>query len=242
MRECGVYKYEIFAQQVDFCGKATLVTMGNYFLSAAGDDAHNNGFGLMELHSHNMAWVLSRMAMEIYRFPVEEEFVTITTWVEEVGRLMTVRNMIMTDQMGEKIAAASTQWAMIDFVSRQPLDLRTNKNYLEVVIPTPSPIQRAERIAVNGGVLLDQIRVRYSDIDLNKHVNSLKYLEWVVDYMPIEFVADRRPVRVDLNYLHETKLGETVEIYAIQEQTSGKFEIKRVSDNQVLCRCAVATI
>ena len=54
------------------------------------------------------------MAVEIDRLPAEYERYTVGTWVGEIGRLMTTRNFIVTDAGGQRIAAASTLWAMID--------------------------------------------------------------------------------------------------------------------------------
>jgi hypothetical protein len=54
--------------------------------------------------------------------------------------------------------------------------------------------------------------VVYSDIDFNGHVNSMKYIEWMVDALTVEVVAEMSALRLDINYLHEARLGETLTI------------------------------
>ncbi len=115
------------SREVDLTKKATIFTLGDCILHAAGEDADQIGFGVRELQRKNMTWVLSRMAVEVYRFPEEYERYTIGTWVGEISRLMTTRNFVVHDADDRRIAAASTCWAMIDMQSRLPLDLREKR-------------------------------------------------------------------------------------------------------------------
>ena len=41
------------------------------------------------------------------------------------------------------------------------------------------------------------------------HVNNVRYLSWLLDTYG-NFNLDHQPVRVDINYLGETKLGDSV--------------------------------
>lgn len=85
------YSYQVQPREVDLTKKATIFTLGDCILHAAGEDADQIGFGVRELQRKNMTWVLSRMAVEVYRFPEEYERYTIGTWVGEISRLMTTR-------------------------------------------------------------------------------------------------------------------------------------------------------
>lgn len=237
MIERGTYAYQVQPREVDLTKKATIFTMGDCFLHAAGEDADRNGFGIRLLHSNNMAWVLSRMCMEIYRFPDEYEEYRIETWVNEVGRLMTVRNFILKDLKGERIGAAITCWAMIDMQTRLPLDLRTNVRYADAVIADESPIEKPARIARVEGTLGHSHRIRYSDIDFNQHTNSMKYIQLMIDTLPLERITGRRFRRLDINFLHETKYGQTIDIFTEDRDTASRFEIK--TDDTPVCKAAI---
>ena len=134
------YSYQVQPREVDLTKKATIFTLGECILHAAGEDADQIGFGVRELQRKNMTWVLSRMAVEVYRFPEEYERYTIGTWVGEISRLMTTRNFVVHDADDRRIAAASTCWAMIDMQSRLPLDLRENVDYNRARISEPCPV------------------------------------------------------------------------------------------------------
>ena len=56
------YTYRIEPRDVDFMKRATLMSLADYILHTAGEDADRNGFGVRDLNLHNASWVLTRMA------------------------------------------------------------------------------------------------------------------------------------------------------------------------------------
>jgi acyl-ACP thioesterase len=211
--------------------------MGDYILRAANDDADKLGFGIRDLNVNNSSWVLSRMAVELYRIPSRHEQVAIYTWVSEYGRLVTTRNMVLEDESGKRIGAAVTQWAMIDLATRRPLDLSVLADKNTSFVDREPPIERPRKIgAIEGG--REQSRaVVYSDIDFNGHVNSMKYLEWMLDRVPVELLEGVRSARFDINYVHEAKLGQILSILSSETEPRG-FDI-RSEDGISICRAAI---
>ena len=57
------------------------------------------------------------------------------------------------------------------------------------------------------------IQVRYSDLDINKHVNAGRYIAWVQDQFPIEHYLHNQIKTFQINYHNETRFGETVQLY-----------------------------
>lgn len=233
-RKTAIYDYRVLPREVDFTLKATLFTMGDNILHTAGEDADRFGFGITALQSRDMAWVLSRMAIEMERYPVQDEFYSVETWVEEINRLMTTRNFILRDAQGNRIGAASTCWAMIDFETRKPLDLSRNTEYLRHVNPIPCPIERPIRINSMEGAAVETRTVRYSDVDFNCHTNSMRYLQWMVDTLPLDQLTHRSLHRVDLNFVHETRYGEEILLFCDHSGDEYRFEVK--SADKTACK------
>lgn len=233
----NIYYYQVLPREVDFTLKATLHTMCDYVLHTAGEDAERIGFSVDSLQQKNMTWVLSRMAIEMTRYPEQHEKYNIETWVEDVNRLMTTRNFILRDEAGETIGGASTNWAMIDFNTRKPLDLSANIDYANAVNPKPSPIEKPARIAPVKGFEVEKRTVRYSDIDFNHHTNSMKYLQWVIDAIPLDDMIAHTIRRADINFVHETKYGDEISLWSEPEERGYRFEIRK--DDQPACKAAV---
>ncbi len=229
------YSYTVLPREVDSSKRATIMTLGDYILHTAGEDADRNGFGVEKLQQSNMTWVLSRIAIEMKRFPVQHENYTIETWIENVGRLMTTRNFIIRDADGKVIGCASTYWAMIDFTTRQPLDLRKNIEYADAANPEPCPIDKPIKVPTVCGNIVERHKVKYSDIDFNCHANSMKYVEWMIDILPFDKLTNKKLSRFDINFIHETRFGEEVDIVLEQVENIDRFELKR-SDGTAVCR------
>ncbi len=252
----GTYRYRIGPRDIDASQRARLYTMGDVILGAANDDADMLGFGVGDLNLGNASWVLSRMAVELHRLPSRGEQIDIYTWVSDYGRLFTTRNMTLgrnTDEDGEVFGAAVTLWAMIDLDTRRPLDLSPLSGKATSLVDREPPIERPRKVGAPtadagcaNGLIEKPYEVVYSDIDFNGHVNSMKYLEWMIDMLPSEVPPTLSPVRFDINYLHEATLGETLTIFyapatptvATPAAPTHHFEIRN-STGTPICRATI---
>ncbi|MBP3356689.1 MAG: hypothetical protein J6K95_05975 [Rikenellaceae bacterium] len=235
--EKGTYTYRVEPRDVDFSRRATFAALGDYLLHTAGEDADRNGFGTRELSDRNWSWVLSRMAVETERMPSEYETLRITTWVSDYGRLVTTRNFVICDGSGRRIGGAVTCWAMIDLGTRTAVDLLGALGDTARVVEEQPPIERPRKIGSVAPVETVARRVAYSDIDFNRHVNTMRYLEWMFDMFPIEQLAARQLRRVDINFLHECRFGQQVTV-GYQPGDRSLFEVR---DEQLrpACRASV---
>ncbi len=225
------YDYIVAPMDVDLTARATIVAMGNYVLHSAGEDANKHSLGVKDLNENNASWVLTRFAMELKRMPQEQERLRISTWVSEVGRLMTTRNFLVVDGNGETIVKAVSNWAMIDITERKPVDLNTLGLYKNMVQDIAVPIELPQRLRTPEGQIICEHKIVYSDIDFNRHANSMKYLEWVIDTLPVELLEQASIRRVDMNFIHEAFYGSTARIIA---DTDYNYEIN--VDENPICR------
>ncbi len=234
------YTYRILARDLDFTGRTSLMSLCRYIFNTAGKDAENNGFGSRELHNNNATWVISRMSFEMYASLREFDEFYINTWVNEISRLMTTRNLLLCDPQGKTLGAAVTQWAMIDIDSRAPLDLREHMNYSKAARPDIAcPISKPVKVIPGKeSDSLQERRVVYSDLDFNRHVNSVKYLEWMLDMLPLESIINNGFSRLDMNYLREALYGDRLLLSCQREDHHQLFDIKR-KDETPVCRARI---
>lgn len=232
----GYYDYSIDSRDTDYTGHATLTAMCHYILEAAAEDADLNGFGVADLNCGNCSWVLSRMAVEFGRRLSKNDRFTVRTWVSDVSRMMTTRNMTITAEDGSHVASAVTLWAIIDLEKRIAVDVRPFIDCSKAVIAEPMPIEKPCRIGQIETRQSAAHQVAYSDIDFNRHVGSLKYMEWMLDMLPEEYFEKKQAGRVDINFLHEARYGQTVAINYEQRDES-LFEITD-NDGQAMCRAS----
>lgn len=238
MRKIATYEYKVQPMDVDFKETIRFAQMGGYLLHTAGENAKENGFGINVLHTQNLAWVLSRFAIEMYQYPSSEEPFQIETWIENFTRVTTTRNFKILNASGELIGAASSIWCLFDMNERKAVDLKSKSEYAAFATGIPSLIEKPEKVPAVEGVSVSRHRVKYSDIDFNRHANSLKYLEWMVDLFPLEVFIHQKVKRMDVNYINEALFGDIVEIY--QDSTKPQrclFDLRRGED--MICRAQI---
>lgn len=230
------YSFEVEPQDVDFTRHVTLSRLIGNALDVAGLDADAKGFGIRELSSENRSWVLSRMAVEIIGRPQQYTPYTVTTWVNEYGRLMSTRNFVFRNSGNAEIfGRAVTQWAMIDMDSRRPVDLRYIAERGDTICPDPSPCDKPSRLPAVAPHQTATHRIAYSDIDFNRHTNALRYIQLMIDMLPTELPAGTAPVRIEVNFLHETRLGQQLTVKYRQDDSVSFFEIDD-NDGTTACR------
>ncbi len=235
----GTYRYRIEPRDIDASLRVRLYTMGDLVLQAANDDADMLGFGVRDLNVDGASWVLSRMAVEMRRLPSRHEEVGVYTWVSDYGKLFTTRNMVITDGEGVEIGAAVTLWAMIDLSTRRPLDLSPLSSKGTSLVDREPPVEKPRKVGNLECTLERPYTVTYSDIDFNGHVNSMKYLEWMVDTLPPDVPTSLGAFRFDINYIHEAKLGEALTICsALTPAGAYHFDIRN-AEGVSICKATI---
>ena len=238
MAEITTYKYHVEPQDVDFTLRASVGSIINYMLNVAGRDAHNKGFGVEVLQGNSFTWVLSRLAVEVREQPMQYADIEVDTWVNEFNRLTTTRNFRMR-QSDTILAEGVSQWCAINMESRQAVDLNIFKDiYARALVDEPSPIAAPARLRGITPTTTASRPVAYSDIDFNRHVNTLRYIDLIFDAMPLEVIEKNKGMRLDIHFLAEARYGETLTTGSTSEDNTWQFEISSDS-GKVLCRAKI---
>lgn len=237
--EKSLFKYKIEPQYVDFTGRVSVSSICDLVLHAAGEDAHKRGFGVDALADSNYGWVLSRMAIELDYMPAEYSELSLHTWISDYNRLSSTRNFTLTDNEGREFGRAVSQWCMIDFDTRMPVDMNTMaKAHEGNMVDAPSPCERPRRI---GSVCNEPIgvhRVVYSDIDFNRHMNTMRYIDIIFDSLPIEVPERLSAFRLDMNFMKEARYGDNLALMSEERDGAQMFEYRNDS-GEALCRMAL---
>jgi len=232
------YSFQIQPQDVDFQFRVTMAAFANILLATAGYNADDNGFGLRRLHEMDCAWVLSRLAIEMTRFPEQYEKISVETWVEEVGRANTTRNFCIRDAKDEIIANACSEWVFFDMKTRRAKDLLTLDGIHEFANGEHGLIEKPVKLGAVEGSDYDGFKVKYSDIDINGHVSSMRYIQWVSDCFSLNCYRKCQLKRFEINYMNEMFFDDFVEIVG-HEQHAGDFRFEIRKEDKVASRARV---
>ena len=236
----GRYPFVAEPFHCDFSGRLTMGVLGNHLLNCAGFHASDRGFGIAALNEDNYTWVLSRLAVELEEMPSQYEKFSIETWVENVYRLFTDRNFAILGADGRTLGYARSVWAMISMNTRKPADLLTlhEGHITDYVYPDyPCPIAKPSRIRVTATEPQGEFTARYSDIDINGHLNSIRYIEHILDLFPLDLFRTHRLQRFEIAYVAEGYYGDRLGLY-VEESSPGcrEVEVRKMESGEPLCR------
>ena len=91
--------------------------------------------------------------------------------------------------------------------------------------------------------LVRTIDTYYNDVDINGHVNSVKYIEHVLDLWPMDWYREHAIKRFEIAYVAEAHAGEQLSFYMEQEGEDLVYNVRIVrTGGTECCRSKVSFI
>ncbi len=184
-----------------------------YLQDVATEHAEKIGIGKSDMSKLHLYWVITRYAVTIHKLPKYCDTVVVKTYGGHNMKFIYPRYFQVESESGEVLVTASSTWMLIDDRTHRV----SMNSYENVVVPfdhidgeEPQPIK------VNPSAdasLFEERVVRYSDIDLNGHLNNTKYIEYILDTHNFEFYKKNKITHIEINYEREVLDGDVVRIY-----------------------------
>ncbi len=199
------------------------------------------GFGFDRLIDMNLAWVLSRAQIEITRLPRWREQIRVRTWHKRQSGLFGLRDYIFFDSEGCEIIKVTTSWLIINLSTRRitRIDRVFGGDDAYRLVEYKCSALESEAPRISGGdegeMLHREHRVRYSDLDMNQHVNNAKYLEWALDSSPYQMEQGREIQGIIINFNHEAKHDELIELKTSLQESRTAIISGSVAQNEIFC-------
>ena len=229
-------EWEIYFSQCSPNGKMRLTELANLFQLTASEHATKGGLGFSDLQQFDQSWVMNRIRIEIEELPSWSDFIEVITWIEILKGAKSIRDFTIEKQ-GKKIVGASSLWAVFNTKTRRPDILQIDSSHIDR-FPNLKPTEDD-----NSKLSLDFItietkiyQVKFSDLDIVKHANNIKYLEWCLDFIDPKIILENRVKAIDMNFLKELSLNDTIEIQKLEEENFIHFKILHNEQVNFVCR------
>ena len=231
------YEYTIRYQDVDDTKHLRWVALEEYLLDVAGRVADDLGFGIAVLHPRDMTWIITHMSMLMRYMPMPQEQIVIETWIEQNAHMLSTRDYRIylkpqadsSRQSWRLIGEVKSVWAVLEMEKREIVNVFDDPIFEGCIDGEVLQMPRAARMVSLPDAPHVPYRIRYSDLDYNRHCNSCKYLQAMLDtYLPETLVAwqlgqpkglgtqqsaiSTQPWRLDIHYSREVYAGEQVTI------------------------------
>ena len=221
----------IEAWHADQFGKASICHLFNFMLEAAWAHAQVMDWGYDILQKNNMFWVLSRIYMEIDQYPSWQDEITLNTWSAGTDGMFAYREFVLENNKHEVLLRGNSSWLILDIETKRIIRLVEFKD----TFPRSNeekPCREPQRLKpCENTESLTYTPILYNEIDINKHFNSVKSLERVLDHYGIDFLTSMEPSSIEINYLKEGFPGDNLAVATEQiDNNSTRETIVRQSD------------
>ncbi len=229
MNEFYETKRIIQAHEVDFTNRLKIDSLFILLQDTAASHADILNLGYKSLIEYNFAWVLSWAKVEIENPPNFGDEIRIKTWPKKKYKLYSLRDFYIYNNE-QIVCKATTAWLPINMKSKRIIDtsdLPAPINYQEnesAINELPNKITEQ-----NDSEFIFNKKMRYTDIDLNQHVNNIKYIELVMDSFSKEQYEKSRLKSIAINFVSECKYDDEVEIYRSKVASSESSIIEGVN-------------
>ena len=182
-----------------------------------------------ELMSRHLSFILSRMKIKFYAPILSHDMIESSTWATTKSRGVSFYRCYEVKKNGETVAEASSIWALVDTDTGH--FVKTSDFGAPYGECEPLEIDLPRKLQPLGELLkVGEKTVFYGDVDQNVHMNNTVYADVLWNFVP--GFKTKRMTSIDILYVSEAPLGETVEIYRGETENGYFFRTVR-SDGKV---------
>ena len=214
-------KYLVKSSDVDAFHNMRISSLMKILQNLAYDGAAILGAGKDKTFERGYLWVFSKLEIEIDRLPYDQEVIKLSTFPNELMHFVYPRTFLIKDDNDNLMVKATSFWCLI------------NMNTRKIALPSETGIgatssikaDQIDKIVTKEVSLKESRIVRYTDIDLNKHLNNTRYLDFICDLYDSNYFSTHLIKKLNIAFHQEVKEGEKIDIYASNDDTYFLFKV-----------------
>lgn len=236
----GIYSLKVEDFDADYKGRLSFGVLGRHLLNYSNLHAFQNGVGCGVYSGTPYTWVISRLVVEFAKPLCKSEGFSLQTWMSRAYHSFLDREYLFLDEDMKTVGKGHAVWAMIDEVTRKSVNmLQFHGQQLEQRICNESLnlTFTKERIKLNECKPCFEHRVVYGDLDINGHVNSIRYIEHALNLFSLDIFERSELYKFEIAYAAEASYGDNLLFYKTSIGEESYYVEIRQKTNEVVCKC-----
>lgn len=227
-------EYEIQYYEIDYEGRLLMTNLIQYLGDIATKQSEDLGVGMEYLRKQGVAWVLYKWKIHLNKYPLYGDKIKISTKAHSFKKFYAYRTFEIMDANNNVIGCANSVWFLIDINKRKAIRIKENMYSAYGIDENKNDGLNIEKIIAPNSISVQKsFQVRYSDIDTNRHVNNVKYLEWAIETIPFEIFTNYILKDINIIYEKETTYGETITVLTeIKKEEHSNIFTHKVMDKE----------
>ncbi len=218
-------QFELRYYEMNKYGEASPITMLALLEETAAEHCHSINYGLYDLLKQNIGWVLVSGGMKMNRYPKYKEKIVVQTWLSGYTNVKGFRENIICDEQGRIIGRSRGLWMFFDIHRRRPARIFDDIKAKWSFYPERAMKYNFDNVinTVDSAEYVNEIRVKQSEIDIYQHANNLRYLLWLLDSVPEDFVDRNYLSFIDGRFMSEIHGGQEITMLTSPDKTCNEF-------------------
>ena len=226
-------KSRIGLEDVGYSNKITNKAIIKILENAGGMHSESLNLGLNSIEITGFSCILLGWKVKVIVRPRYNEELTVNTWGRESNRAFTYRDYELYDESGNLCIIATSKWAIVDI---------KNGHLAEITPELIEPYKCEEKKVFNSDYSFKlkepetidreiRYKVQRRDIDINKHVHNLYYLDFAYEALPEEIYENCEFNNIEIMYKRQTKLNDEIKCLYTKDGEQNIVTIKSIDDN-----------
>jgi len=203
--------FEVRSAEVSPDGLLHLFRIADIIQEAAGKNADLLGFGMDDIAENGSIWALTRLQLLAHTPLSGSTSYRLQTWPAGIQRLWALRRYRIIDEQGVEVLQGLSHWMVLDKMSHRPQRIPTyltERTWIEP--PAAMPEWSNVEFEPSGSFIEDQLKVRFSDLDINDHVNNAQFVKWAFDQQIEHYTSSHYAFEIDVRFEKEAKMGDII--------------------------------
>lgn len=215
-------EYYVSAADCNPEGELSLVSLIDRIIEIATCHANSIHIGNPDMEHINGGWVLGRLTVEVSRYPEVNSSYRISTWIEDFNRLFSTRCFEITDLDGRRLGVARSVWMVINLSTHENMGLSHFSFDRSLISHKDCGLEKQLPHKFQGGIPVNSYKFRYSDLDYYRHVNTLRWIELLLNQYSLEEFDRNFISRFEISFAKEGHYGSDIDIYCVEKEKGDK--------------------
>ena len=205
--------------------------------NTANEHSLHFNMGFQSIGKQNRTWAIVGWKLKVFSRAKDDDTVTVKTWLRDMNKLFIFRDFQVLDKDNNIMAIATSKWCMIDTenhkIARLFEDLENRyetfrdesvfeeKDLPKLLVPDSEPL------------ITDEARIRRFDLDINKHVHNLNYINYAYEVLPEDIFFGNELNNLEIAYKKELTLNQRIKTSLYKENDSFIFAISDKEDESI---------
>lgn len=204
--------FTVRSYHTDLHRRLTIHKLCSFFQDIAGNHTVACGVGWEVMQQQQVFWALSRLKIEVIKYPEWRDQIKITTWSMGSNGLFAYRNFLVEDEKGNPLVKALSMWLMVNTETRRLV--RPDEFMRDFPLCSESLFEtEPEKIAVLSAVeQFEATKVSFTETDMNQHMNNVSYIERIINSYDFGFLMSHQIELFNINFLKEALSGDSLKV------------------------------